>query len=172
MANKEVRSDKSDPDDIDVRIETLTRQVVFETFNNFAAPAPPPDDLRPLQKQLPTTYLAILNAHGDYGYGNNQRAFLAPPPEFTIHDDEKAHFSFPDLPHTATRVVLRGNSSFKPISLDVVRREGTPHVEPIPASQIAQLQFLQVFDNQEVLLAIGMPVNTNPQHHPNDPAFR
>lgn len=137
--------------------DTRAMKVLFELINNSAAP--PAVNLSPLQKQLPTTYLAILNAHGNYGYGRNQRAFIAA--RFVL-DGSDAQVEFPDLPRSTTRVVMRGAGLAAPISLDVDWEYNTALVPPITASDAFLVGFIQALDNQDVLLAIGLPTIANP----------
>jgi hypothetical protein len=157
-AREEARENRESTEEPDINVfNARAMKVFFEVMNN--ATTPPAINLAPLQKQLPTVYLAILNGHGDYGYGGSQRAFMAAP-KLTLEGCQ-ADVEFPELPRSTKRVVLGGVGVPEPTTLDVDWRNGVPHVHSISEAAAWRIKFIQALDSQDVLLAIGIPVITN-----------
>jgi|tagenome__1003787_1003787.scaffolds.fasta_scaffold20980937_3 hypothetical protein len=113
-----------------------------------------------LKKRLPLTYLAILNGHGDYGL-SNERAFM-PSPVLTINERD-ATVTFPDLPRSTTRVTLHGSALKKPIDRAVTWScDNEPQVNEIDKDAAPHVQFIEAYDDQDALLALGIPVRLTP----------
>jgi len=124
--SEEYKGNNEGGDETDIAVFNASAMNVFFDMMKSSTP-PPANDLQPLQKRLPMTYQALLNGHGDYGYGRRQRAFMTSP-RLEIHDDGQAAVKFPDLPRPTTRVELQGSALPRPICLDVSWHESRPHV--------------------------------------------
>jgi hypothetical protein len=151
-------------EDTDINVFNAEAMNVFVEMMRNSTP-PPANDLQPLQKRLPMTYRAILNGHGDYGYGRNQRAFMTSP-QLAIDSDGCATLTFPELPRSTTRVVLQGRALASPICLDVSWHCNKPQVGQIDGDAASQVQFIEAYDNQDTLLAIGIPTTHYPTSYP------
>jgi hypothetical protein len=157
-ASEEARENGRSAEETDINVfNARAMKVFFEVMNNATTPST--INLQPLQKQLPIMYLAILNGHGDYGYGKNQRAFMAAP-KLTLEGCH-AKVEFPQLPRSTKHVVLGGVGVPEPTTLDVNWKNGVPHVHSISETAAWRIKFIQALDSQDVLLAIGIPVITN-----------
>jgi hypothetical protein len=150
-------------DDTDINVFNAKAMNVFVDMMRNSAP-PPASDLQSLQKRLPMTYRAILNGHGDYGYGRNQRAFMTSP-HLAINSDGCATVTFPELPRSTTRVLLHSRALASPICLDVSWHNNKPQVGQIDGDAASQVQFIEAYDNQDALLAIGIPTTHYPTSH-------
>jgi len=158
--SEEYKGNNEGGDETDIAVFNASAMNVFFDMMKSSTP-PPANDLQPLQKRLPMTYQALLNGHGDYGYGRRQRAFMTSP-RLEIHDDGQAAVKFPDLPRPTTRVELQGSALPRPICLDVSWHESRPHVGQIDGKAASHVQFIEAYDNQDALLAIGIPVTHYP----------
>jgi hypothetical protein len=151
-------------EDTDVNVfNAEAMNVFFETMRNSTPP--PANDLQPLQKRLPMTYRAILNGHGEYGYRGTPRAFMASP-QLTIKEDGYATVTFPELPRSTTLVLLQGRELERPICRDVAWHNNKPQVGQIDGDAASQVQFIEAYDNQDTLLAIGIPTTHYPTSYP------
>jgi hypothetical protein len=150
-------------EDTDINVFNADAMNVFIEMMRNSTP-PPASDLQPLQKRLPVTYQAILNGHGDYGYGRKQRAFMTSP-QLAINSDGRATVTFPELRRSTTRVLLQGRALATPICLDVSWHDNKPQVGKIDGDAASHVQFIEAYDNQDTLLAIGIPITHYPTSH-------
>lgn len=158
------QANNGDGEETDITVFNANAMNVFFEMMKSSTP-PPANDLQRLQKRLPMTYQAILNGHGDYGYGRRQRAFMTSP-QLKIKDDGQATVKFPELPRPTTRVELQGSALKPSISLDVTWHENKPHVAQITETEASRVQFIEAYDSQDALLAIGIPVTHYPTSNP------
>jgi hypothetical protein len=120
-------------------------------------------DLAPLQKRIPLQFLALRNAHGDFGAREYRNAFLTHRPIvlFPCEGESstvRVSFSAP-LPAGTTKVTLRGRKANGSAQIANHCQPGTVTIERTGLNDFGdQDQFVvEVADDQDVLLAIGIP---------------
>jgi len=114
-------------------------------------------DLQPVQKHVPTQFLAIRNALGDYGLNGGQRAFLNSPILEVRGTGQTATATLKfvgALPKTTATVLLRG----KLIDGRAFDIAAPQHPTDISLTDYGEdVLLVEAFDVHDVLVAIGVP---------------
>lgn len=125
-------------------------------------------NLTAAQKRIPLQFLALRNAHGDYGESRDRRA-LMPSPILNVCGTGSTssailHFVQP-LPLNTTKVILQGH-------LIPARSYGVDSPEDPADIELHtygdDVAVVQTFDAHDVLLSLGVPKPTveNPERDP------